>query len=129
MNWSRPDEVLDVSVLVGKIVSKIDQSSDELVFTLDNGEKYKFYHSQDCCESVTIDDIAGDLDDLVGSPITKSEESTSGENPEGVTKESQDSSYTWTFYHFATVKGYVTVRWYGESNGYYSEKVDFVKVS
>jgi hypothetical protein len=53
------------------------------------------------------------------------EESTSGENPPGVKVEYQNS-FTWTFYRFGTVKGYVTVRWYGESNGYYSESVDFM---
>ena len=56
------------------------------------------------------------------------EESSSDKNPDGVTKGYQDDSFTWTFYKFATRKGYVDVRWYGESNGYYSEAVDFEEV-
>jgi len=111
--------------LVGKVLVSVEnKENDELVFTLDTGEKYKLYHSQDCCEGVSIEDIIGDLNDLVGSPILMAEEVTSRTNPEDVTKEYQDS-FTWTFYKLATIKGYVTVRWYGESNGYYSESVDW----
>jgi hypothetical protein len=70
----------------------------------------------------------GDLRDLLNSPITLAEESvSSGENPEGTIRENHDDSFTWTFYKFATIKGYVDIRFYGESNGYYSESVDFVQ--
>lgn len=118
---------LSVSELFGKTLKNVYEASDEIIFEVDNGDKYKLYHSQDCCESVSIEDINGDLQDLVGSPITLAEESTSSENPDGVEKGYQDS-FTWTFYRFATVKGYVDIRWYGESNGYYSESVYFCKI-
>lgn len=117
------------SELLGKSMVSVsgEVGGDEIVFTTDSGEMYKLYHSQVCCESVTIDDICGDLQDLVGSPITLAEEAESNENPDGCSKEYQDS-FTWTFYKLATIKGYVDIRWYGESNGYYSESVDFVRM-
>ena len=86
------------------------------------------YHEQDCCESVLIDDVCGDVSDLIGQPILIAEENSSSDNPIGTSSEfidSQDESFTWTFYKLATRKGYVDIRWYGESNGYYSESVDF----
>lgn len=116
-----------VNDLLGVTLVDIENKGDELIFTLDNGDQYKMYHNQDCCESVYIEDIAGELSDLVGSPLLMAEEATSNTNPEGIVKEYQDS-FTWTFYKFATIKGYVTIRWYGESNWYYSERVDFIKI-
>jgi len=114
--------------LYGQTLKSVESINDEeLVFTLENGEKYKLYHDQDCCESVTIEDIIGNLDDLIGAPILMAEEVVhQDEIPEGLHKKGDDS-FTWTFYKLATVKGYVTIRWYGGSNGYYSESVTFVK--
>lgn len=118
-----------VEELIGKTLVSVNRGAvydnDLLVFTTVDGIEYRMYHQQDCCENVDIEDICGDLDDLVGEPILIAEEVTSSENPEGVEPEYQES-FTWTFYKFATRKGYVTIRWYGSSNGYYSESVSFI---
>ncbi len=125
MSWF---DRLDVSVLLGKTLTSIEnRDNEQLIFTLADGSRYRMYHDQDCCETVTVEDIIGELDNLIGSPLLMAEVVTSQENPAGIEKQYQDS-FTWTFYKFATVKGYVTIRWYGESNGYYSEEVSFEKM-
>ncbi|MGI6124016.1 MAG: DUF7448 domain-containing protein [Acetivibrionales bacterium] len=115
------------STLIGKTLTKIevDDYKKEMVFRCDDGTSYKLLHYQSCCESVSIEDIIGNLDDLIGSPIVMAEEIAGAE---GERKDEWDDSFTWTFYKLATVKGYVTIRWYGTSNGYYSESVSFEKV-
>ena len=124
---------LNVSEMVGKTVVGIDNLRNELRFHMEDGSYYRMYHFRDCCEYVSIEDIAGDLDDLVGSPLVRAEERTSkdfdtGSNTLAALAAPRDDSYLWTFYEFATVKGSVTVRWYGESNGYYSVSVDLEHV-
>lgn len=112
--------------IIGKTLTKVkrtDYDGDTLTFYADDGTIYDMYHSQDCCESVTIEDICGDLQDLVGSPILMSEEVHSDAEKKSVWHD----SVTWTFYKFATAKGYVTIRWYGVSNGYYSETATFAE--
>ena len=108
--------------MVGRTFTSVTSTVDELVFKDETGT-FTFYHEYDCCESVEIESIVGDLADLVGEPLLIAEEAKSDTNPEGVHHEYHES-FTWTFYKFATRKGYVDVRWYGESNGYYSEEVD-----
>ena len=129
MGWN---DSVEFSTMVGKTLVSVVKNSDndELLFETTEGEKYRMYHSRDCCESVTIDDICGDLEDLIGSPILGAEEVISeGKNPDGVPVPEYQDSFTWTFYKIDTAKGGVTIRWYGDSNGYYSESVDFEKVT
>lgn len=120
-----------IDILVGKTLSKVENfagsDGDELIFTVNDNEIYKLYHRQDCCENVYIEDITGDLDDLVGKPILKASEDSNSDNPREE-DEFMPGSFTWTFYNIATIKGHVTIRWYGTSNGYYSESVNFVRV-
>ena len=115
--------------IIGKTLVKVTaiEGENEILFSCSDGSAYKMYHEEDCCERVYIEDICGELDSLIGNPLLMAEEATSDENPEGITPEYQDS-FTWTFYKFATVNGYVTIRWYGESNGYYSESVTFNEI-
>jgi len=70
------------------------------------------------------------LDDLIGSPITLAEEVIHEQDvhPNGVKIPEYQDSFTWTFYKLSTIKGYVTIRWYGNSNGYYSESVSWEKI-
>jgi hypothetical protein len=68
-----------------------------------------------------VDDVVGDVADLIGSPVLVAEVSYSTENP----RHEWDDSHTWTFYKLATVKGWLDIRWYGASNGYYSETAYF----
>lgn len=123
-NW----ETVPFSDLIGKVLESVHIDGDMVTFKTVFGEEYKMYHNRDCCERVEVDDWVGDTKDLLGYLITKAEEVVhENENPPGVDIPDYQDSFTWTFYHLATVNGYVTIRWYGESNGYYSERVDFAK--
>lgn len=107
-------------------VGSVDDHSEQIVFTTDKGRIYKLCPNQDCCENFYIESIVGDLEDLIGTPIVKAEEVSSDDEPP---MKGSEESYTWTFYKFATLKGYVDIRWYGSSNGYYSESVSFCEVT
>lgn len=103
--------------LIGKVAQEIKcvEGDDEVVIKFTDGSKLQLYHDYDCCESFWLDDIVGDPNDLIGNPLLLCEEASNiGEDKFG-------SSQTWTFYKFATIKGYLDLKFIGESNGYYSE--------
>lgn len=116
---------MDFSTLQGKTLTKVEQIGDDVIrFEAADGSAYELYHSQDCCESVVIEDVTGDFADLVGTPILLAEEAVSNEQPADSTPYDSD---TWTFYKLRTIKGSIDIRWHGSSNGYYSESVDFAQ--
>lgn len=105
------------------------EATEEIYFYCKNGNIVKFYHYQDCCEYVFLADADGltngvdiftDCNWCVIEEVIKD---NTDKDTEPIYE--YDDSYTWTFYKFKTNKGYDTMRWYGTSNGYYSENVDF----
>ena len=114
---------VEMSELIGKVFNEVYAENDAIYFKND-AETYVLQHDQECCENVTIDDICGDLHNLEGAEITFSDRSTNSDNPK---KNDDDYSFTWTFFKFATIKGWVDIRFYGTSNGYYSEDADLYK--
>jgi hypothetical protein len=124
--------IVGVDELIGKTLVKINPSNptkgdDQIEFHCEDGTVYVMEHFQDCCEGVEIEDVNGDWTDLIGYPILEATESSNSDDPPS--GDYYIESFTWTFYRFATVRGYVNLRWLGQSNGYYSEEVSFYKRS
>lgn len=125
------DNGVELSALVGKVVKEVRglvKGSGEVLILTECGQEYMFHHAQNCCEHVDLDDFEGDASDIIGATVLSAEEVTSEDD--GNNKPNECSvSWTWTFYKIETTKGGIWMRWLGESNGYYSESVDFVWVN
>ena len=123
IEWNLWDERTGVrnhlSELVGETISFVNGSeigSDEVVILTASGKAIKIHHEPDCCETVLVEDV--DCDDIVGGLVI-SADLVDGESPS--LDDDYHDSYTWTFVKIDTSKGYLWMRWLGESNGYYSE--------
>ncbi len=102
-------------------IKGLEQDSEEVLFITDKGS-FRFYHNQDCCETVYLEDfnVMGTLkDSTIQELVTKTSDNS---------KPKYDESATHTFYTLRTDKGYLDLRFNGESNGYYSEIACFEKV-
>jgi hypothetical protein len=113
--------ICSFSDIVGKTLTKVENDSDdELYFYFSDGSFSRMWHDQDCCEHVGLVEGYDELSALIGSPLLIASEETNQDNPP-----EHPDSWTWTFYKLATLHANATLRWLGESNGYYSESVDF----
>ena len=110
--------------MVGETIKSVsgNRNDDEFVVRTTSGLVFTFYHDQDCCEDVYLEEIIGDIDDLIGYTVVMAEETCSNDEVVGVSCY-QGESFTWTYYRMATEKGLVVLRFFGSSNGYYSESV------
>ncbi len=116
----RPGEQLaEFGHLQGRVILAIEgatEHSEEVRIVTALGT-YVLRHEQDCCEHVSVADVTGDPAELVGALVVVAEVSIDGGDCAG-------GSQTWTFYRIQTPQGDLDIRWFGESNGYYSEGVD-----
>lgn len=115
-------DYVDVSDIVGKVIKDVEKyGRDRIDFITECGDHYVMTHFQSCCETVELDELDGDLWKLEGGTIRTFNETTeSGTGEWG-------ASITWTFYRIRTEGQFVHLTWRGSSNGYYSERVSFVK--
>lgn len=122
------------SDLLGRTLTRVEglhDGSEQVHFYCEDGMHYRLMHHQQCCESVALVDLDGTADILTNTDILLAEISVSVASDEDISETGNNPEYeggTWSFYKLATVKGYVTMRWLGISNGYYSQEVSFERV-
>lgn len=113
---------MNFSDITGKTIKSIEGAepgSERVEFHFADGTACASVHMQDCCESVDVHRIDGDIANVVGRPILEAEELHDGETP--IPNREYAESWTWTRQRIRTESGEVTIIWLGESNGYYGE--------
>ena len=112
----RDSKTFPVHGWVIKSIKGLEKESEVVTFLCDKG-RITLSHWKDCCEYVFVEDFDGDPEALVGATIADFREDTSevDECSRGVSMH--------TFYNLITDKQDAMIRWYGESNGYYSISV------
>jgi hypothetical protein len=110
---------LDFETLVGKTINKIEVEDDRVNLFTDCGRYTMISFEQWCGNDVEVyldNDEEDNLDVILNSPILLAEES-----------EGSVDGYDYTFYKLSTAIDSITLRFYGRSNGYYSESVELYK--
>lgn len=105
-----PGDDVKIEALQGLTLRRCVRDGNEIYLYADNGLSFSLGNPSDA----EIEDICGELEWLVGSPITMAEqEESSRDRGDGY------EDMAWYYYKLATVKGYVTVR-FACTDGYYA---------
>ena len=122
------NQCVNITDLIGKTLTAVEGAANEserIVFRND-AETYTMLHERDSCESEMVEDVVGDVTDLIGAPIVAACEERRSKGSPG---DDCEGFCRWTFYRVATIKGAVTICWFGSSSGYYPESVLVYKVA
>jgi hypothetical protein len=111
----------DIEDVLHEICIFAQRFNDKVIFIFANGCFFTIAHEQEVTEDVTLVDMNGDLDDFIFYPLLLCETRTSNVPEEQLTR---DSSETWTFHTLRCLGGSLDLRWFGSSNGYYSETAE-----
>ena len=126
MSW----KIVPFESLKGKTFKNIiiNDSRTNISFITEDNEWYTLNHKQECCESVYLEDVDNDINELIGSKILLAELRT---NTSDIHKGERDfdtySSRTWSFYTIGNINTTCVIRWFGASNGCYSEEAELKK--
>ena len=71
---------VEFSELIGKIITKVVCTDNEVYITTSDCEHYLMSHIQDCCETVYLESVVGDINDVVGYPVLNAELKTNKTN-------------------------------------------------
>ena len=115
MPWEGHDVIVPIPWLLGFTLSAVEHNQDWecIVFTRTDGVQVKMHHEQECCEHVWVEEVHGDLQALIGYPLTTAEVYTrdGGESEDG-------DDRMFTFYRIGNERHMATIRWCGESHHY-----------
>lgn len=121
MSWYDNTEPQEI---IGKILEAWNthyENYDELILKFADGTEAKFFHRQECCESVRLRGRSyKELDNFIGKEITGFYLEENDATPEDGYGSATITDITFEFGNES-----VLACWWGESNGYYGEGVDF----
>ena len=69
-----------VADLLGRTLASIygmDKGSERIRFVCTDGAEFSMTYYDDCCASCSVEDVCGDVADLIGSPVVRAEEPSS----------------------------------------------------